>query len=248
MVSNVSPEGCDAVMESVEPTIYYGDPRTEMIRFVPPTSRRVLDLGCGEGRFGELLKDKIQCEIWGIELDERAARVAESKYDRIICGDFLTLKNELPEGYFDCIVVNDVIEHFADPSSVLFRLKKLLIPNGNLVFSIPNVRYFENLYELIIQKDWKYRSAGILDVGHLRFYTKKSIVRLFEENGFEVNFIAGVNKRYSRRLFKYAHLFLNLLTFNFFADAGYLQFAGVVCSVGENVISKKKRKYPGGHR
>lgn len=222
-------------MKFVASTGYFDDPRAEMVQFVPAECKRVLDLGCGEGNFGVQLKRKMNCEVWGVEIDERAAAAAEGKYDKVVRGDFLALHEGLPAEYFDCAIVNDVVEHFAKPEEVLRKIARLLIPGGKIVFSIPNVRYLENLYELIIHKDWRYREAGILDSGHLRFYTRKSIVRLFTENGFEVNSITGVNKGFSRRLLKFIYLVLNLLTINSCEDTAYLQFAGVA-----TIVDKRK--------
>jgi 2-polyprenyl-3-methyl-5-hydroxy-6-metoxy-1,4-benzoquinol methylase len=212
-----------------------------MVRFVPDNSRRILDLGCGEGSFGAVLKSLMNCEVWGVEIDDAAARIAEKKYDKVTCGDFLSLEKELPLKYFDCVIANDVIEHFADPAEVLSRIGQLLAPNGKLVFSIPNVRYFENLYELIIKKDWKYRSSGTLDFGHLRFYTKKSITDLFHENGFDLELISGVNRSFSRRLFKYLYLLINIVSLNAFEDTAYLQFAGVACPADRGSFSQESK-------
>jgi 2-polyprenyl-3-methyl-5-hydroxy-6-metoxy-1,4-benzoquinol methylase len=128
----------------------------------------------------------------------------------------------LPEAYFDCVICNDVLEHLADPYSVLFALKEKLSDNGVVVFSLPNVRHLGNLKNLLVKKDWQYRDAGILDATHLRFFTEKSIRRMFDDLGFELITLRGMNPIRSLKF-----ILFNIFTLGLLSDARHLQFAGV---------------------
>lgn len=197
--------------------------RKEMLQFVPLECKKILEVGCGDGGFSSLLKERDGVEVWGIEIHPDAALVASKKLDKVLCGDFLEiLKKDLPEHTFDCVVFNDVLEHFLYPEEILEGLKKILIKGGYLVSSLPNFRYIGNLWEIIIDKDFQYKSAGILDITHMRFYTEKSIVRLHQKSGYKVLKCQGINPT---RSFK-VKLF-NLLMLNFFADIFFMQFATV---------------------
>ena len=99
-------------MKSAETTsAYYGNPRREMQAFVPQTARRVLDIGCGAGVFGGLLKEarspENTPEIWGVEMDPTAAALAESRLDRVLCGDVFTVLSQLEGQRFDAVVGGD---------------------------------------------------------------------------------------------------------------------------------------------
>lgn len=203
--------------------VYYKNQRNEMIDFIPSDSKRILDVGCSEGNFGECAKKYLNAEVWGIELSEPAARVAADKLDRVFSGDFFSVIGELPPNYFDCIVFNDVLEHFTDPDAVLYQCKNLLVPNGYIVSSIPNVRYIGNLVELIINKDWEYKSGGILDNTHYRFFTQKSILKMYRKSGYTVLINTGINptRSFKTRL-------LAILTLGHMSDCKYLEFATVV--------------------
>ncbi len=72
---------------------YYQVARAEMLRFVPENCRRVLDIGCAEGAFGESLKKARGIEVWGIEPTKSAAAVAITKLDRVIEGVFSLAPN-----------------------------------------------------------------------------------------------------------------------------------------------------------
>jgi 2-polyprenyl-3-methyl-5-hydroxy-6-metoxy-1,4-benzoquinol methylase len=205
-----------------ENTRYFSNDRKEMIPFIPPDCKRILEIGCSEGVFGNLLKTSRMAEVWGVEKEKEAVLHARKNLDFVIQGDFLEVENQLPRNHFDCVVLNDVIEHFTDPWRLLSNLKPLLTSGGYVVSSIPNVRYIGNLYELIIKKDWEYKSSGILDMTHYRFYTQKSMIRLFECSGFKIIRIQGINPTKSFKVRLGA-----LLTLGFFYDIKYLEFAVV---------------------
>mgnify|MGYP000860182175 CR=1 FL=1 len=207
---------------------YYTNERSEIIPYIPENCSTFLEVGCGEGNFAALLKKRKNSEVWGIELNNNAAQIAKTKIDKIFIGDFNTLLKELPKNYFDCIVFNDVLEHFEDPFKILQNLKEILVGGGYIVSSIPNVRYIGNLKELLFYKDWKYKQeGGILDMTHLRFFTKKSIIRMFEEAGYKIKIVEGINK-YDRLIF----VLFNILTFRYFEDTKYLQYACVAQKFG----------------
>lgn len=208
---------------SVKPHEYYKQTRPEMIEFVPETARKILDVGCGSGLFGEQLKHNLNSEVWGIELDDNAARLAEEKIDRVLSGDIFQLVNDLPNSYFDCVIFNDVLEHLVDPFDLLLKIKNKLSANGVIVCSIPNVRYLLNLKDLLVKKQWKYEDAGILDKTHLRFFTEKSIIDMFDLLDYKIIRMQGVNGISS---WKFA--LLNFLSLGYLSDTKYLEFACVV--------------------
>lgn len=197
--------------------------RREMMGYIPQSCQKILEVGCGDGSFASLLKKRDNVEVWGVEIHEQSANIAASKLDRVLCGDFETLMaDQLPTNYFDCIVFNDALEHFPYPDKLLIRVKELLVSDGLIVTSLPNFRYVGNLWEIIIDKDFRYKSFGILDYTHFRFFTMKSIKRMFEEAGFQVIISQGINKTNSIKV----RLF-NLMAFNFFSDIFFMQIATV---------------------
>lgn len=194
-----------------------------MLPFVPSNAKTILEVGCGEGFFMQGLKAQQEVEAWGIEPEAVVSEKASVNFKKIICSTVEDAIHQLPDDYFDCIVFNDVLEHLLHPDRVLRSLHGKLRAGGCVVASVPNVRFMPNLYQLIVNKDWKYDPAGgILDETHFRFFTKKSMIRLFSDAGYDLNGISGINEI---RSFKYRMLFL--FTLGFFEDARYMQFACV---------------------
>ena len=203
-------------------SMYYQSLRPEMLDFIPRDAGRILEVGCGEGRFGKQLIDRQSAEVWGVEPNAEAAKVAATRLSNTENG-FFREGISAPKKYFDCIIFNDVLEHMEDPWQAL-RIAKLFLRDGNatVVASIPNFRHWDNLMEVVIGKDFRYKQAGILDKTHLRFFTEKSIRDFFREAGYEITGMAGINPTASRK-FK----LINLLSCNAIRDMRYLQF-GVV--------------------
>jgi 2-polyprenyl-3-methyl-5-hydroxy-6-metoxy-1,4-benzoquinol methylase len=178
-----------------------------------------LDFGCANGNFSKLLKDKLDVEVWGVEIDENAAKVASGKLDHVINKDALEALTQLPDNYFDCILFLDILEHLVDPYSLLDAVKSKLSEQGVIVASIPNIRYCTVLKKLLIKGDWDYQDQGILDKTHLRFFTYKSIQKLFRELEYEILLLEGIGPTKSRTCKWLTKLFKSLEDIKFFQYA-----------------------------
>ncbi len=163
---------------------YYSFSRPEVQALVEKSSKTILDVGCGNGEMASQLKQKLNAEVWGIEYVQAAADKASSKLDRVLSGKVEDALDKLPNNYFDTIIFADVLEHLTDPESVLAEIKKKLKVNGEIVASIPNIRHWSVLLDLI-QGNWEYKDAGLLDRTHFRFFTRRSIVKMFNNLGIE---------------------------------------------------------------
>ena len=191
-----------------KPSGYYDNVRYEMLKYLPSTAKKILEVGCGNGCFAEVMKKQNSAEVWGIELMENEAAVAAETLDKVYAGEVEKFIGELPENYFDAIYFNDVIEHLYNPYQVIEQLKSKLTANGVIISSIPNIRYHSAFRMFLFNKDWKYDEYGIMDFTHIRFFTKKSIVRMYEAAGFDIVKHEGINKSRSLKPILYNILFL----------------------------------------
>lgn len=201
---------------------YFSHPRHEMLAFIPPHARRVLEMGCARGVFGAHIKRRQSAEVWGLELDSKAAAFAAEHLDRVLPGTLESNLANLPDKHFDCIVCNDVLEHLSEPEATLRALPRIMAPGSVLIGSLPNVRYFPVLFDLLWNADWNYSDHGVLDRTHQRFFTHKSLARTLHACGFLPLQIVGINPTPSIK----ARL-ASLVTFGRLDDCRYLQFAFV---------------------
>ena len=209
--------------------IYFHGSRPEMAFMIPSDIHKVLEIGCGRGNFKTHFPESV--EYWGVEPNNEARTEAEQRFHKVLAGVYDDVKADLPDHYFDLIVCNDVIEHMPDHDAFLEQIKHKLAPGGRLLISIPNVRYFSNIYELLFKKDWQYKDAGILDRTHLRFFTEKSLLRTLEQHHFESLNFQRINLQNFQRFkivekFPFLKYFLQTAISSFLGkDSLYLQFA-----------------------
>lgn len=196
--------------------------RPALISAVPPNTRRLLDVGCNAGAFGLALKRSRDIEVWGVEPDPISASAARERLDHVV-NDLFQVCNPIPDGYFDLVTFNDSLEHMADPAAALLLAKAKLVPQGRVHCCVPNVRHILNLEHLLFEKDWRYEESGIRDRTHLRFFTRRSIQRLFEESGFKVIETTGVNEDWWYPGARLRRLLFKLLP-QFTADMRHIQF------------------------
>lgn len=203
--------------------VYYAHQRQELLPYIPAGIKKALDIGCGDGAFGSLLKQHTNGEVWGIEPSKVAAKLAAPKLDKVINGLFSQDLPELAGQKFDVIFFNDVLEHLVNPDEILTQCHSLLNKNGYIIASIPNIRWYPVILSLLRYKDFEYQNSGVMDKTHMRFFTAKSMVRMFEDAGYKVLKIEGINKD---KFFKVFNI-INFLLFNTQEDMKYPQFVVV---------------------
>lgn len=187
---------------------YYSGVRTDLVSLAPDIRGRVLEIGCAEGLTLEYLKTRFDCEVVGLDYCESALAEARSKGLEVHVCDLNSEQLPFKEGEFDYIIIGDVLEHLYDPWSVLRDVAKTMKDDGTILISIPNVKHYTLLKDLILRDRWEYCEAGLLDVTHIRFFTFDGIMKLLSRSGLT---LSGVKHNIVRSRFM---RFLNLLCFN----------------------------------
>ncbi len=164
---------------------YYGQNRPEIQELIKSTSKTILDVGCAEGLLSGEVKEKLHAEVWGIEVVEAVAKKAELILDKVLCMGIDEAIPLLPNKYFDTIIFADVLEHLVNPEDVLKKIGEKLRDDGEIIISLPNIGHWSTILNLL-QGEWEYQDAGILDKTHLRFFTRSSINRMIENTGYRV--------------------------------------------------------------
>ena len=146
---------------------------------------KILDVGCGDGSFSHYIKDKFN-KIYGAEIAYEAALIAQKQN---IITSVMDLNLSLPykDNTFDAVICSDVIEHLFDPGFLLSEIYRVLRPNGQLVLTTPNIRYFRHLYRLIFEGIFPHTCSDtfVWGGGHLHFFTRKDTHKLLIKAGFK---------------------------------------------------------------
>lgn len=154
----------------------------------------LLDVGCGNGqllqRFGRY---GFHCE--GYDVDENALRAAQSIGVTTYSGAFSELTLDQKYGV---VILNQVLEHLHDPLITLLRVKELLLENGTLIISVPNVRCVDFR---MLRDSWTAFQAPT----HLFHHNIDSLTFLLEKAGFRITQVAyaspfaALKRRYLKR-------------------------------------------------
>lgn len=230
-----------------KPKDYYSQPRRDIMQYVPRRLRRVLDVGCGAGALGKALKDEYGVqEVAGIEIIPEAGARARNVLDHVLMGNIEELDLPFPPEHFDCIICGDVLEHLVDPAAALRKLARVLTPNGLIIISAPNVRYYEVL-AMLVSGGWTYMDAGILDATHLRFFTRSALIEMIEEAGLQAAEVRPLNMQDPSRfpIRPDASLNFGKLTLNNVSNEEYLEFlvyqyVALVCKPGADRLAEAR--------
>lgn len=148
----------------------------------------VLEIGCATGYMTRHLKEELGCRVVCVEIDHKAAEKAKPYCEELVIGDIEALDygETLGDRRFDVVIMADILEHLKDPRSLLEKLRHFLTETGCILFSIPNGAHGSVALELLDGK-WEYRSEGLLDRSHLRFFDKDSLSFLLDETGYIIS-------------------------------------------------------------
>lgn len=130
--------------------------------------RRVLDLGCGSGAFGQWMPcDHVR--VFGLDVSPRALDAAKC-WERVALVDLDREVIPFRDSSFDAVLAKDILEHLQRPWKTMAEISRVLAPGGRLLISTPLAKP---------QVVWD-------DYTHVRGFTRRALRQMVEDNGFEV--------------------------------------------------------------
>jgi 2-polyprenyl-3-methyl-5-hydroxy-6-metoxy-1,4-benzoquinol methylase len=151
------------------------------------TGEEILDLGCGRGVLAEEFVRRGN-RVAGIDvLPPEQVSPALDLYiqENFHIGGLANAKKRLEGRKFDKILLLDVIEHVPDSEGMVRDCMDLLRPGGQLIISVPNIANISVRLMLLLGR-FDYMPRGIMDRTHFRFFTRKTIRKLIEDQGFSI--------------------------------------------------------------
>ncbi|MGQ0826241.1 MAG: methyltransferase domain-containing protein [Actinomycetota bacterium] len=143
---------------------------------------RVLDLGCAGGHLAAELR-KRGAHVTGVDVE-----VHEGVHERVDAFVRADLDQGIPgsiTGSYDVVIAADVLEHVRRPDRVLEDTHRLLGPDGAILACVPNFGHWYPRGRVAVGR-FAYERRGILDAGHVRFFTRRTFAKLARESGYEV--------------------------------------------------------------
>ncbi|MDA2918275.1 class I SAM-dependent methyltransferase [Desulfobacterota bacterium AH_259_B03_O07] len=153
-----------------------------------------LDVGCGEGTFGKLMKARFgeKCFLFGIDISETALKYAKKYYQQVSQFDIESsdISKLFPSHKFDYLICLETLEHLFRPESVLKQFTKLLKIDGYLIASFPNIAWWKFRIDLL-KGNFPQEYTLLHPSEHIQNFTLSSFTRLLEENGFTIRDLDG---------------------------------------------------------
>lgn len=164
----------------------FNNTMTIFINNIEPNST-ILEFGPASGRLTRYLKEEKKCDMYIVELDEEAGKIAAQSAKDYVIGDIQDYMwvEKFANIKFDYILFADVLEHLTEAAIVVRKAAKLLKSTGQICLSVPNIAHNSVIIDMINNK-FEYKATGIMDNTHVHFYTKDSLDLFVKECGLYI--------------------------------------------------------------
>ena len=176
--------------------VKYGDNNNFFVTEQVEDNSVVLDIGCWNGNNWNYLINNKKCLVDGIDFDNESLKIAKNNwYKDIFCLNLNENYNIdfLEDNKYDFIILADILEHLIYPESLLLLLKNKLKVGGSIIISVPNIAFVLYRYKLLVWIFEYSRKGGVMDINHLRFFTKNTIQKLSVDAGYSIELFKGYN-------------------------------------------------------
>ena len=160
----------------------------DLLSLIPIDAQRIVEVGCSSGALArEFKKLNAHCHYIGVEIDPNYAQLARRYCDTVHLLDIELVEEAALERDLngDCWVFGDALEHLRDPWRLLQRIRKVLPPQGSVVVCLPNAQHWY-VQARLCTGQFRYEPSGLLDRTHLRWFTRQTIIEMFQEARFQI--------------------------------------------------------------
>lgn len=155
----------------------------EEVSKLAPASRRVFELGCGNGSVASELA-RLGWDVTGVDPSTEGIAQANTMYPNLKLAEG-SAYDDLASvyGQFPLVTSLEVVEHVYAPRKYAATLFSLVQPGGTAIVSTPYHGYWKNLAMAVTGKLDAHFTA-LWDHGHIKFWSIKTLGELLREAGF----------------------------------------------------------------
>lgn len=160
----------------------------DLFKIIPTGLKKIVEVGCSSGALAKAyLENNRDCEYIGIEIDSEYAAVAREFCNKVLIENIEAVSDEEFTNLCtaDAWIFGDALEHLYDPWNVLRRIKKSAPPGTLILSCIPNAQHWSLIANLALGT-FRYQDSGLLDRTHIRWFTRLTMIELFESTGFKI--------------------------------------------------------------
>lgn len=158
-------------------------------------AKSILEIGCGNGYLASRMAE-LGFDVTATDSSRSAIDVAAATYANVssfAVASVYDAASFAPLGSFDVVVTVEVIEHLQYPRELFRRARERLKPDGRLLLTTPYHGYLKNLAISLLNRWDSHVSVG-WDVGHVRFFSPRSMQAIAAEEGFREGAWQGLGR------------------------------------------------------
>lgn len=171
---------------------------------------RLLDIGCGDGKIAKIMRGRTNAKMFGIDTSMELVKKAKNLDINAIRFNFDGKRLPFRNNYFKACFCGEALEHIYDTDNLVKEVRRVLLPGGYFVVTVPNIASWYNRIFLLfgmLPMFVESRSTGTVEgtrrhlfsqflrssqiYGHLKAFTKKSVITLLKDNGFVIESVKG---------------------------------------------------------
>lgn len=168
----------------------------DLLKFIPESSSKLIEVGCSSGALArEFKKINPNCHYFGVDIDANYAELALRYCDTTDAQDIDSSDQKFYQSNADrdCWIFGDTLEHMKDPWAVLRKIRAVIPSNGSVVVCVPNAQHW-SLFAKLSVGDFRYVDSGLFDRTHLRWFTRTTLIEMFNSTGFQV--VEGIARNF----------------------------------------------------
>lgn len=167
--------------------------RVEAAANILHPGQRLLDVGCGDGTLGMLVRNRFE-EIYGVDISDKAIEVAQRRGIKAYKVNLNVEALPFEDNYFDSITCLATLQLIYDINTMLREFNRVLKPDGELVLTVANMRAYWRIFKLVVLGYFPRTSLDPegYDGGTLHYFCYRNLKDLLEKSGFKVMMRRGI--------------------------------------------------------
>ena len=160
----------------------------DVLHLMRPDYRRVIEIGSSSAALAQAYRNvNPSTHYTGIEIDPDYAQASQQHCTDVLVGNIEKFPAETLASLADgeCWIFADVLEHLYDPWKLLQKIRTGASGNVEVIACIPNAQNW-GLQACMNGGNFVYQDAGLLDRTHIRWFTRLTMIQLFESAGFRI--------------------------------------------------------------
>ncbi len=167
----------------------------KLIETLIEENRKILDIGCGDGKLMEQLENNLNSITHGIELNRELALDAIARGFNVIHGDAENDLSQYSNRSFDYVILSQTLQAMMKPKEILSELLRI---GSKAIVSFPNFGHWKIRFQLLISGRMPVTESlpyTWYDTPNIHFFTIKDFLKLCHDMNIVIEKSIGLTSK-----------------------------------------------------